>query len=50
MVIMSMEAYDDLLEIAAADAAIFEAENEFKQDRVLHDARETISSLRKKHF
>ena len=50
MVIMSMEAYDDLLEIAAADAAISEAENELAQGGVLYDAREALSSLRRKHF
>ena len=37
-------------ETAAADAAISEAETEFRQNGQLYDAREALSSLRRKHF
>lgn len=50
MVVMSMETYDSLMETAAIDSAISQAEAEFAQDGVLYDARETLSALRKKHF
>ena len=50
LVVMSIEAYEEMLETAAVDAAISEAEAEFDQDSKLHDAREALSSLRRKHF
>lgn len=50
LVIMSIEAYEELIENAAADAAIFEAEAEFARDGLKSDAREALSSLRRKHF
>lgn len=50
LVIMSMEAYEELIENAAADAAIFEAEAEFARDGQKSDARTALSSLRRKHF
>ena len=50
LVVMSIEAYEELVDIAKADAAISEAEKEYAADGVLFDAREAVSSLRRKHF
>ena len=50
LVVMSIETYEEMLETAAADAAISEAAAEFAQDGKLHDAREALASLRRKHF
>ena len=50
VVIMSIETYEAMTETAAADAAISEAETEFRQNGQLYDAREALSSLRRKHF
>lgn len=47
---MSIEAYEEMLETAWTDAAINEAEKEYTADGVLLDAREALSSLRRKHF
>lgn len=50
MVIMSIETYEEMLETAASDTAIAEAEAEYAGDGKLYDAREVLSSLRRKHF
>ena len=50
MVVMSMETYDELLETAATDAAITEAEAEFADSGKLIDAREELRALRKKYL
>ena len=50
LVIMSIETYEEILENAAIDMTIMEAETEFSQDRKLYDAKEALSSLRRKHF
>lgn len=50
LVVMSIEAYEEMIETARTDAAISEAEKEYATDGVLLDAREALSSLRKKHF
>lgn len=50
MVIMSIETYDDLMEKIKTDIAIRDAENEFEENGLLYDARETLASLRRKHF
>lgn len=50
LVIMSMEAYEDLIENTAADAAISEAEAEFARNGQKLDARAALSSLRRKNF
>ena len=50
LVVMSIETYEEMLETAAFDAAISEAEAEPKHDGQLHDARTALSSLRRKHF
>ena len=50
LVVMSMEAYEELTNTAQIDAAIREAEQEFAADGVLLDAKESLSALRRKHF
>jgi PHD/YefM family antitoxin component YafN of YafNO toxin-antitoxin module len=50
LVVMSMETYEDMLETSAVDTAIAEAEAEYQQDGQLHDAREALATLRRKHF
>lgn len=49
LVVMSMETYDALMETAAVDAAIAQAEADYAQDGQLYDAHETLSALRRKH-
>lgn len=50
LVVMSIETYEEMIETARTDAAISEAEQEYAADSVLLDAREALSSLRRKHF
>ena len=50
LVVMSIETYEEMQEITQVDAAITEAEAEYAAEGVLLDARETLSSLRRKHF
>ncbi len=50
LVIMSIEAYEEMIETARTDAAISEAEKEYAAEGVFLDAREALSSLRRKHF
>lgn len=50
MVIMSMDAYEEMLGTAALDAAITQAEAEYAQDGKLYDAQEVLAALRRKHF
>ena len=50
MVVMSMETYDALLDSAATDAAIAEAEAEYAEGGKLYDAREELQTLRRKYL
>lgn len=50
LVAMSIETYEAMAENAAINAAISEAEAEFERNGQLHDAREALASLRRKHF
>ena len=50
LVIMSIEAYEEMIETARTDAAISEAEKEYDTDGVLLPARDALASLRRKHF
>lgn len=50
LVVMSIEAYEEMIETAKTDAAISESEKEYASDDTLLDAREALSSLRRKHF
>ena len=48
LVIMSIETYEEMLENAATDTAIAEAETEYAGDGKLHDARQVLAALRRK--
>lgn len=50
LVVMSIETYEEIQQIIQVDAAITEAEAEYAAEGALIDARETLSSLRRKHF
>ena len=50
MVIMSIEAYEEMVETATVDNAIRDAEREYAAEGVLLDAREALSTLRRKYF
>lgn len=50
LVIMSIEAYEELIEMIKLDTAISEAESEYAADGQLHDARSAPASLRREHF
>lgn len=50
LVIMSIETFDSMLEDRELDAAIAEAEAEYTSNNQLIDAREALSSLKRKHF
>ena len=50
LVVMSIEVYEAMVENAAMDTAISDAEAEYERDGQLHDAREALASLRRKHF
>ena len=50
LVVMSIETYEEMIETARTDAAINEAEQEYTAGGVLLDGRETLSTLRRKHF
>lgn len=50
LVVMSIETYENMLETVQMDIAIGAAEKEFEADGVMADARDAISSIRRKHF
>ena len=50
LVVMSIEMYEALFEADVTDAAITEAEAELSADGTLHDAKQALASLRRKHF
>ena len=50
LVVMSMETYEEMLETAAIDTAISEAEEEYRRDGKLYDAKTALASLKRKHF
>lgn len=50
LVVMSIEAYEELMENASIDASITEAEAEYRLNGQKTDAREALASLRRKHF
>lgn len=50
LVVMSIEAYEELVETARTDSAIREAEAEYERGGTLLDARDTLATLRRKHF
>ena len=50
LVVMSIEAYEDMIHENHIDVAIAEAEAEYETDEKLFDARDALKSLRRKHF
>lgn len=50
LVVMSMETYEDMLNLSNIDKAIQDAEKEVKDGAALLDAREALAELRRKHF
>ena len=50
MVVMSMEAYDHMINTGKIDAAITEAEVEYNSNGESYDVEEAFSMLRRKHF
>lgn len=50
LVVMSIEAYEEMVRTLETDKAIAEAEAECAADGQLRDARTALSSLRRKHF
>lgn len=49
LVIMSIDTYEQLMQNVSVDSAIAEAEEEYDSGAELLDAKETLSSLRRKH-
>ena len=50
LVIMSVATYESMLETAATDFTIAEAEAEYTAGSKMHDAKEVLQTLRRKHF
>lgn len=50
LVIMSIAAYEELINENRTDSAIMEAEAAYKVDGKMFDARDALKSLRRKHF
>ena len=47
---MSIETYEQIVETQTIDNAISEVEEEYEATGILLDAKETLASLRRKHF
>ena len=50
LVIMSIETYEKMFEVNRIDAAIAEAEEEYKNEAKIFGAKESLTALRRKHF
>jgi PHD/YefM family antitoxin component YafN of YafNO toxin-antitoxin module len=50
LVIMSIETYEQIVENVGIDEAIMEAEAEYKREGKLIDAKEALSSLKRRYF
>ena len=50
LVVLSIEAYEELIDALHTDAVIREAEQELAEGGKLTDAREALSALRKKYI
>ena len=50
MVVMSMEAYDELVSSVSIDSSIARAEAEYEKSNVSHNARTELPELRRKCF
>ena len=50
LVIMSIATYESMLDIADTDSSIAEAEADYIVTERMHDAKEALQTLRRKHF
>ena len=50
LVVMSIETYEQIVETQTIDNMISEAEENYEATNILLDAKETLASLRRKHF
>ena len=50
LVVMNIEAYEQIVETQLIDNAISEAEEEYEKTGVLLDAKDTLASLRKRRI
>lgn len=50
LVVMSVETYEAMIDENELDIEIAQAEAEYRLDGKLHDAKEALSTLRRKHF
>lgn len=50
LVVMSIETYENMMEVNEIDSKIAEAEAEYISSNELLDAKETLASLKRKHF
>ena len=50
LVIMSIETYEQMLEVNKIDSSIAEAEAEYNTSVEMLDAKDSLSKLRRKHF
>ena len=50
LVVMSIEAYEEILKTIQDDLAISDAERELTEGQELFNARDAFSALRRKHF
>ena len=50
LVVMSIEAYEEMLDGKELDERVAQAEAEYSSDEKLLDAREALGKLRRKHF
>jgi len=50
LVVMSIETYEAMINENEIDRGIAEAEAEYRLNGTLHDAKEALSAIRRKHF
>ncbi len=50
LVVMGIETYEDMIKESHIDREITVAEHQYNNDNKLYDAKEALSTLRRKHF
>ena len=50
MVVMSMDTYDEIVNVSKVDAAITEAEAEYNETGEIYDAKEAFAMIRRERF
>jgi PHD/YefM family antitoxin component YafN of YafNO toxin-antitoxin module len=50
LVVMSIETYENLIKEVELDLSVAEAEAEYDKNGIIYDAKEALSSMRRKHF